>query len=111
MIPSPLAVKPTPGTLIGVKFKNMYWKIILNQTTGTVELWDAAECVATKSWPENRKTSQEVLGALESIRTEQSLTWSQVGELRLELDLPPHSTARRIAETFENTYNTFVACA
>lgn len=87
----------------------MYWKLILNQQSGSVELWNNAQCLATRSWQEERNTSQEVLKALESIRAEQSLAWSQVPELRLELDLPPYSTARRIAETFEKTYNTFVA--
>ncbi len=104
----PLDEKPTRGTSNGIKY-SMYWKIVLNQTEGKVELWNETECLATKSWQENRNTSQEVLKVLASIRAEQGLTWGQIPELRLELDLPPHSTARRIAETFENTYNTFVA--
>jgi hypothetical protein len=87
----------------------MYWKIIINQTEGGVELWNETECIASKDWQENRNTSQEILGALEAIKAEQGIQWSDVPELQLALDLPPHSTARRIAETFENTYNTFVA--
>lgn len=87
----------------------MYWKLFLNQNEGRVELWNEDTCLSAKAWAENRNTSQEVLKALESIRVEQNLAWNQVSELRLELDLPPHSTARRIAETFEKTYTGFVA--
>lgn len=87
----------------------MYWKLILTQQQGNIELWNDTECVATRSWTEARNTGQEILSALESIKEEQHLSWSQVPELRLELDLPPHATARRIAETFEKIYTTFVA--
>lgn len=89
----------------------MFWKLILNQANGKVELWQDDACVAAREWAEERNTSQEILRALEEIRKEKSLEWNQISEFRLELDLPPHATARRIAETFERTYNTFVACA
>lgn len=89
----------------------MYWKLILNQKEGRMELWkdDDNECLGVRTWQEERNTSQEILNALQEIKEEKELTWNQVSEFRLELDLPPHATARRIAETFEKTYNTFVA--
>lgn len=87
----------------------MYWKIILNQTTGAVELCKDDTILVRREWAEARNTSQEILNALTSIKEEQGIEWAQVSEFKLELDLPPHSTARRIAETFQNTYTTFVA--
>jgi hypothetical protein len=40
--------------------------------------------------------------------SQEELTYKDVPRLDLELDLPPHATARRIAETLQNVYNTFV---
>ena len=87
----------------------MYWKLILNQTSGKLELWNGSECLSVKSWEEKRNTSQDILAALEDIKAEQGIQWSEVTEFRSELDLPPHATARRIAETFQNMYTVFVA--
>ncbi len=87
----------------------MNWKLILNQQAGRLELWNDTECLAVRSWQENRNTSQEILGALQEIRAEKNLAWNQVPEFHLDLDLSPHATSRRIAETFERTYNMFVA--
>jgi hypothetical protein len=86
----------------------MYWKLILNQDNGTLELWDD-DLVTQRSWEEKRNTSQEILSALKEIQSEQDLSWSDVPEFRLALELSPHATARRIAETFEKTYTLFVA--
>lgn len=86
----------------------MYWKLILDQNSGTLELWDR-ELVAKQSWEEKRNTGQDVLVALNQIKEDQSIEWNDVPEFQLDLDLPPHATARRIAETFRNTYNAFVA--
>lgn len=85
----------------------MYWKLILNQETGALELWQENTLLARREWHENRNTSQEVLRSLEGIRAEQDLVWSQIPEFRLELTLSPHATSRRIAETFQKTYTTF----
>lgn len=83
----------------------MYWKLILSQTSGALELWDK-DLVTQKIWPENRNTSQDILLAMESIRKEQGLAWSEVPKFELDLDLSPHATARRIAETFQKIYTT-----
>ncbi len=87
----------------------MYWKLALNQQAGRLELWNATECLAVRNWQETRNTSQDILSALQDIRAEKNLAWDQVPEFRLDLDLSPHATSRRIAETFERTYNMFVA--
>lgn len=87
----------------------MYWKVILNQATGAVELCQNELVLSRREWQEARNTSQEILSALQEMKSEQGIEWSDVPELRLELDLPPHATARRIAETFEKMYSTFVA--
>lgn len=81
----------------------------MNHERGSVELWNDTERLASKSWEEKRNTSQDILQALETIRMEKNIAWSDVPKLSLELELSPHATARRIAETFEKTYTTFVA--
>lgn len=82
----------------------MFWKLILNQQIGRVELCNDERCIASREWTEARNTSQEILKALKEIREEEKLDWGQIPELKLELDLPPHATARRIAETMAKVY-------
>jgi hypothetical protein len=86
----------------------MYWKLILNQESGRVELWNDQGCLATENWQEQRKTSKEIVTAMKELLSQEELTYKDVPRLDLELDLPPHATARRIAETLQNVYNTFV---
>lgn len=95
------------GTLIGVNYKDMYWKLILSQEKGALELWQESTLLAKHEWQETRNTSQDILKALESIRADQNLSWSQISEFQLELTLSPHATSRRIAETFQKTYTAF----
>ena len=87
----------------------MYWKLTLDQVRGKLELWNKDTCISARSWEEKRNTSQEILSALEGIKGEQGIEWGEVSKLELVLDLPPHATARRIAETFQNMYTVFVA--
>jgi hypothetical protein len=86
----------------------MHWKIFLNRETGRVELWRGGVSVKSLEWAEARNTSQEILTAMQRILAEEGIQFRDVPGLELELDLPPSATARRIAETFQNTYTTFV---
>lgn len=86
----------------------MHWKIFLNRDIGRVELWQGEVLVKSLEWAEARNTSQEILTAMQRILAEEGIQFSDVLGLKLELDLPPSATARRIAETFQNTYTTFV---
>lgn len=86
----------------------MYWKIFLNRDIGRVELWQGETLVKSLEWTEARNTSQEILTAMQQILAKEGIQFSDVPRLKLELDLPPSATARRIAETFQNTYTTFV---
>jgi hypothetical protein len=87
----------------------MHWKLTVNKKEGRLELWQEEQVVASKVWLEERDTSRQVLTALEELRQKAGVTWAEVPILELELDLPEHATARRIAQTIQNTYTTFVA--
>jgi 8-oxo-dGTP pyrophosphatase MutT (NUDIX family) len=87
----------------------MYWKLILSQQEGKLELHDEDSVLAVKGWVEDRHTSEEILTGMKELLQETGLRYADVPELRLELDLPPHATARRIAETIQNVYTTFVS--
>jgi hypothetical protein len=85
----------------------MHWKLTLTKEEGRVELWQGEVIRAWRNWTENRDTGREILRALESILEEQDMVFGVVPEFQTELDLPPHATARRIAETIQNTYTAF----
>ena len=87
----------------------MQWKLFLNYNEGRIELLKDDEVISYREWKEERNTGQEILNALTSMKEEKALQWSEVPEFQLELELPPHATARRIAETFQKTYTVFVA--
>ncbi len=86
----------------------MHWNIFLNRDIGRVELWQGEALVKSLEWTEARNTSQEILRAMQQILAEEGMRFGDIPGLELELDLPPSATARRIAETFQNTYTTFV---
>lgn len=105
------AGKLTHGILTGINSKNMestFFLLKINQERGRLELCQVDKILGSIEWKEERKTSQEILEGVQILLQKSGLQAADVPDLRLELDLSPHATARRIAETIQNTYNTFV---
>jgi hypothetical protein len=86
-----------------------HFVLVVNQEVGRVDLCQGKKAVDSVEWVEARKTSEDIFSAMGKLLRGLGLTYQEVPELRLELDLPPHSTARRIAETVQSVYNTFVS--
>ena len=85
-----------------------YFILAINKENGHLRLYQGESVIEDVSWAEARQTSEEIFEAAQKILQKTGLSYQDVPELRLDLDLPPHSTARRIAETIQNVYNGFV---
>lgn len=88
--------------------ESKFFLLKINQERGRLELCQKDKVLGSIEWKEERKTSQEILEGVQRLLQKSGLEAADVPDFRLELDLSPHATARRIAETIQKTYNTFV---